>query len=230
MSGHSSRWTQIQKPSRRTLHHTWPLTPCSVALETCFLWKWGGQGWGDGENPWVSRRGVWGEVYVFSIPGQSHDWLSPMNREFGGHECLRCIPPPSSLIPHCLFSVSCPLRPFYTSLFSSSLFCLWLRCQTDGSQHKHLLEVRKASITTLINKPKGSRFCKYNMFLWVQMCTSIVHLYNALDSLMELNLALFKIPEENGYMHTIISSIPELSLILVFLAIILIDYVAYSQV
>lgn len=166
MSGHSSRWTQIQTPSRRTLHHTWPLTPCSVALETCFLWKWGGQGWGDGENPWGNRRagGVWGEVYVFSIPGQSHDWLSPMNREFGGHECLKCIPPPSSLIPHCLFSVSCPLRPFYTSLFSSSLFCLWLRCQTDGLQHKHLLEVRKASPTTLINKPKGNRFCKYNMF------------------------------------------------------------------
>lgn len=64
------------------------------------------------------------------------------------------------------------------------------------------------------------------------MCTSIVRLYNALDSLMGLNLALFKIPKENGYMHTIISSIPELSLILVFLAkkIILIDYITYSQV
>lgn len=87
----------------------------------------------------------------------------------------------------------------------------------------------EASLTTLINKPKGNRFCKYNMFLWVQMCTSIVRLHNASDSLRGLNLALFKIPKENGYMCTIISSIPELSLILVFLAIVLIDYITYSK-
>lgn len=47
MSGHSSRWTRIQTPSRRTPYTTPDLCPPasphrSVAVETSCLWKWGG--------------------------------------------------------------------------------------------------------------------------------------------------------------------------------------------
>lgn len=50
------------------------------------------------------------------------------------------------------------------SLFLFFFFGHGLWCQTDGSQHKHLFGVREASLMTLINKPKGNRFGKYNIF------------------------------------------------------------------
>lgn len=167
-----------------TRHHTWPLPPAaphSIAL----LWKRlvcvneeemegaedrGGNLRGSGVTGGVSGGG---RVYVFSIPDQAQDWLNPMNREFGGGKRL-CRSSSSSssfsLIPHCLLSVSLLTRPRPFLLILPPLPpSLFLLCQTDGSQHKHLFGVREDSFMTLINKPKGNRFCKYYIF-WGYRC------------------------------------------------------------
>lgn len=76
MSGHSSRWTQTQTPSRRTPYTTPDLCPPqppphrSVAVETCCLWKWGGQGVGGRRYVGETREEVeWREEFGGGVGG-----------------------------------------------------------------------------------------------------------------------------------------------------------------
>lgn len=139
--GHSSRWTHVYPPHpapRLTLD----LPECCCGNLLCEDEE-GGAG-GDKEEE---------EEDVRCLVFQADFMAGSMNRKWSGHEHLRPPPPPSP---------STFLAPFFFKppvLLSFSLRC----CQTDGS-NKHLSEVQRVSLTTLINKQReagdfGSKKC-----------------------------------------------------------------------
>ena len=94
-------------------------------------------------------------------------------------------PPLSSLTVSSFLAYS---TSFILVCLLSFFSLLW--CQTDGSQHKHLFEVRRASLTTLINKvEEAGDFVNKTSSLCVQMHLSTACIKNDAASSPGLRLA-----------------------------------------